>query len=171
MLELMNKMPSLTEGMLHTPREDILVAGGCAAWNTSLKSSEIFSWEKNAWFEVLAMNDEHKGASSFISNDQIYVVGGQESKTIETLDFSELLFKWTKVCGELPYKCDDYQTVVCQQRVFHIGGCIYDTEQYSDVISELQFTSNCTMKKISQMPGPRQCHGAEVFKDKILVLG
>ena len=171
MLELMNKMPSPTEGMLYPPREDILITGGSAAGNKCLKSSEIFSWEKNAWFEVSAMNDEHKGASSFIHDNQIFVVGGEESKSIETLDLNELLFKWTKFRGELPYACDDHQIVVCHQRVFHIGGYIYDTAQFSDTISELQLTSRCSMKKVCQMPGPRQCHGAEVFKDKILVLG
>ena len=42
-LELINKMPSPTEGMSSTPREDILIAGGSGIKNTSLKSSEIFS--------------------------------------------------------------------------------------------------------------------------------
>ena len=171
MLELMNKMPSPTEGMLSTPREDILVAGGSVGWNICLKSTEIFSWEKNAWFEVSAMNDEHKGASSFIHDNQIFVVGGEESKSIETLDLNALLFKWTKFRGKLPYVWDDHQIVVCHQRVFRIGGYIYDTQQFSDMISELQLTSRCSMKKVCQMPGPRQCYGAEVFKEKILVLG
>ena len=155
-LELMNKMPSPTNGVLSTPREDILVAGGQVTRDKILKSTEIFCWEKNAWFEASRMNDQRNGASSFISNDQLFVVGGQQSKTIETLDLSKLFLEWTKFRGELPFACDDHKTVVCQQRVFHIGGCIYDTEQYFDMISELQFTSNCTMKKISQMPGPRQ---------------
>ena len=171
MLELMNKMQSPTERMLHTPREDILIAGGNDAENKSLKSSEIFSWEKNTWFEVSPMNDEHKGASSFISDNQIYVVGGEESKTVETLDLSKLPLKWTKFRGELPYPGDDHQTVVCQQRVFHIGGYIYDQEGRSDMISELQLTSRCTMKKLCLMPESRECHGAEAFEDKILILG
>ena len=170
-LELMNKMPSPTEKMLHTPREDILITGGNAAQNKCLKSSEIFSWEKNAWFEVSAMNDERSGASSFIHDNQIFVVGGEESKSIETLDLNKLLFKWRKFRGKLPYACDDHQTIVCQLRVFHIGGYIYDTDKFSDMISELQLTSHCSMKKVCQMPGQRQCHGAEVFKEKILVLG
>ena len=171
MLELMNKMPSLTEGMLHAPREDILVAGGRAARNTSLKSSEIFSWEKNAWFEVSPMNDQRNGASSFISNDQLFVVGGQQSKTIETLDLSKLPLKWTKFRRELPFACADHQTVVCQKRVFHISGYNYDQSRQSDVISELQLTSRCTMKELCRMPEPRDGHGAVVFEDKILIMG
>ena len=171
MLELMNKMPSPTEEMLHTPREDILIAGGSYAQNTSLKSSEIFSWEKNAWFEASPMIDEHSSASSLISNDQLFVVGGKHNKTIETLDLSKSPLKWTKFRGELPFACDDHQTVVCQQRVFYIGGYNYDKSGQSDVISELQLTTRCTLKELCQMPEPRECHGAEVFEDKILILG
>ncbi len=49
------------------------------------------------------MNEEHHGASSFIYNDQFFVVGGNHSKTIETLDLNELPSKWMKFPGELPY--------------------------------------------------------------------
>ena len=171
MLELMNKMPSPTDAILITHREDILVAGGRLSWDKVLKSTEIFSWEKNGWFEVSAMNDEHKGASSFISNDQIFIVGGEESKTIETLDLRKFPLKWTKFRRNLPHHCGDHQTVVCQQRVFHIGGYNYDQEGRSNMVSELQLTSGCAMKKLCQMPEPRDCHGAEVFEDKILIVG
>ncbi len=172
MLELLNKLPSPAEGMLNTPREDILIAGGYGElWNNAGKSTEIYSWEKNGWFEVSTMNEAHGRASSFIYKDQLFVVGGGRSKTIETLDLNELPLKWTKFRGELPYECDDHQTVLYQQSVIHIGGYNYDEWKLSNVISELQFTSPCTMKELCQMPVPRQCHGAEVFEDKVLILG
>ncbi len=114
---------------------------------------------------------EHKGASSFIHKDQLFVVGGEHSKTIETLDLNELPLKWTKFRGELPYECDDHQTVVYQQSVIHIGGYNYGKEGRSNVISELQLTQPCIMKELCQMPEPRGCHGAEVFEDKVLILG
>ncbi len=78
--------------------------------------------------------------------------------------------KWTKIRGELPYSCEDHQTVVYQQSVIHIDGCNDDKGQ-SNVISELQLTSPCTMKELCQMPEPRQCNGAEIFEDKVLILG
>ena len=171
MFELMNKTPSPTNGMLSTPREDILVAGGQVTWDKILKSTEIFCWEKNAWFEVSPMNDVHSGASSFISNDHIYIVGGEESKIIETLHLSKLILKWTKFCGELPFACDDHQTVVCQQHVFHIGGYIYGQKRQSDMISELQLTSRCILKESCRMPEPRDCHGGVIIKDKIFIVG
>ena len=166
MLELLNKLPSPTEGMLNTPREDILIAGGYGTGS----STEIYSWEKNGWFEVSPMNDNHQGASSFIYKDQFFVVGGELSKAIEILNLGKLPLKWTKFLGELPYECDDHQTVVYQQSIIHIGGYNYD-KGWSNVISELQLTSLCIMKELCQMPKPRAYHGAEVFEDKVLILG
>ena len=173
MLELLNKLPSPAEGMLNTPKEDILIAGGYGGGRSSDagKSTEIYSWEKNGWFEVSTMNEEHAAASSFIYKDQLFVVGGDSTKTIETLDLNELPLKWTKFRGELPYECDDHQTVVYQQSVIHIGGYNYDKGKLSNVISELQLTSPCTIKELCQMPERRGYHGAEVFEDKVLILG
>ena len=171
MLELLNKLPSATEGMLNKPREDILIAGGYGGRSSrSGKSTEIYSWEKNGWFEVSPMNDDHIAASSFIYKDQFFVVGGERSKAIETLNLDELPLKWTKFLGELPYKCDDHQIVVYQQSIIHIGG-FQPGKGLSNVISELQLTSSCIMKELCQMPQPRAFHGAEVFEDKVLILG
>jgi N-acetylneuraminic acid mutarotase len=167
MLELLSKLPSPTEGMFNTPREDILIAGG---WGVEGRA-EIFSWEKNGWYEISQMNEGHIGASSFIYNDQLFVVGGWYTKTIETLDLNELPLKWMGFSDELPYESFYHQTVVYQQRVIHIGGCNLDEDKTSNVISELQLTSPCTLKELCQMPQPRQCHGAEAFEDKVLILG
>ena len=166
MLEHLNKLPSPTEGMLNTPREDILIAGGYDDTST-----EIFSWEKNGWFEVSAMNEEHAEASSFIYKDQLFVAGGVDGKTTETLDLSVLPLKWRKFPGKLPYECWDHQTVVYQERVIHIGGYNYDEGEWSNVISELQLTSPYNVKDLCQMPEPWGCHGAEIFENKVLILG
>ena len=56
MLEQHNKVSSPTAGILNTPKEDVLVAGG---WGNAGRSTEIYSWEKNGWFEVSQMNKEH----------------------------------------------------------------------------------------------------------------
>jgi hypothetical protein len=166
MLELLSKLPSPTEGMFNTPRQDILIAGGSGAKN----SAEIFSWEKNGWYEISQMNEEHIAASSFIYNHQLFVVGGF-TNTIETLDLNELPLKWMKFSDEPPYCGYGYQTVVCQQRVIHIGGHNFSEGKKSNVISELQLTSPCTLKELCQMPQTRECHGAEAFEDKVLILG
>jgi E3 ubiquitin-protein ligase NRDP1 len=166
MLELLSKLPSPTEGMFNAPREDILIAGGWGAKH----SAEIFSWEKNGWYEISKMKKEHIGAASFIYNDQLFVVGGR-TKTIETLDLNELPLKWMELSDELPYESQDHQSVVYQQRVIHIGGYNRDEHIKSNVISELQFTSPCALKELCQTPQPRLSHGAEAFEDKVLILG
>ena len=175
MLEHLNKLPSPTEEMLNTPREDILIAGGYGDDGTG---TEVFSWEKNGWFEVSPLNEEHVGASSFIYEDQLFVAGGFCSNTIETLDLNVLRLRWRKFPGKLPVMCDDHQTVVCQDTVIHIGGYNYERHQagrpgQSNVISELLLASpsSCFMKELCQMPEPRECHSAEVFEEKVLILG
>ena len=167
MLEHLNKLLSPTEEMLNTPREDILVAGG----NDDETGTEIFSWEKNGWFEVSPMNEKHIGASSFIYKDQLFVAGGVKSKTIETLDLSVLPLKWLKFPGKRPYACAGHQTVVYQERVIHIGGYNYEKLERSNVISELQLTSPYNVKELCQMPDPREYHCAETFEDKVLIFG
>ena len=155
-----------TDTMLNTPREDILIAGGYGGRT----GTEIFSWEKNGWFEVLAMNERHDGASSFIYKDQLFVAGGVGSETIETVGLNVSPLEWTKFPGRLPYVCDDHQTVVYQERVIHIGGFNYDEDEESNVISELQLTSPYNVKELCQMPEPRVRHRAEIFEDKVLIL-
>jgi hypothetical protein len=169
MLELLSKLPSPTEGMFNTPREDILIANG---WLRGAKhSAEIFSWEKNGWYEISQMNEGHTAASSFIYNDRLFVAGGMCTKTIETSDLNELPLKWMEFSDKLPYISSYHQTVVYQQRVIHIGGYNDDERKTSNVISELQLTSPCTLKELCQMPQPRLSLGAEAFEDKVLVLG
>ena len=169
-LELMNKLPSPSEGMLNTRKEDILIAGN-NYFNKTASCAEIFSWEKNGWFKISSMNEKHSGASSFIYKDQLFVVGGYKSKTIEILNLNELPLKWKKCATDLPYPCSYHQTVVHQQRVIHIGGCNHNIRRKSDVISELQLTSPSIMKELCRMPESRYHHGAEIVDDKVLIFG
>ena len=169
MLEKFNKVSSPTTGILSTPREDILVAG---SFHLGIaKSTEIYSWKTNCWFILSEMNEEHRNASSFIYNDQLFVVGGMLSKTIETLDLNALPLKWMKCLGELPYSCYDHQTVVYKQRIIHIGGYDVHQERRSDMITQLQLTTPSGMKKLCQMPESRKCHGTEILEDKVMILG
>ena len=167
MLEHLSKLPYPTEEMLNTPREDILIAAG----DDDDTSTEIFSWEKNGWYEVSIMNEEHERASSFIYKDQLFVVGGYHCETIETLDLSVLPLTWRKFPGKLPYGCSDHQTVVYQERVILIGGDNDDEGKKSNMISEFQLTSPYIVKDLCQMREPRSCLGVEIFEDKVLILG
>ena len=86
-LELVNKMPSLVANPFDEEKKDILIAGGAESPKQYLRSTEIFSWAKNGWFNVSLMNQEHSGASSYILHGRmLYVVGGENTKTIDRLD-------------------------------------------------------------------------------------
>ena len=76
---MINKLPPPIEDMLKTPRKNILISSGFAC-----NGAEIFCWEMNDRYEVAEMNKEHCGSSSFIYNDQLFVVGGS-SKTMGQL--------------------------------------------------------------------------------------
>ena len=149
---------------------DILIAGN-NFFSETPESEEIFSWEENGWFEISSMNEQHVVASSFIYEDQLFVLGGYNSKTIETLNLNELPLKWKKCATDLPYPCYGHQTVVHQQRVIHIGGHNDNIRRKSDVISELQLTSSSIMKELCRMPESRYHHGAEIVDDKVLIFG
>ncbi|XP_028408568.1 kelch-like protein 40 [Dendronephthya gigantea] len=163
----LSKLPSSAEGMISEHKDDILIAGG---YGMDDEPSEIYSWVKNAWFNVSPMNKEYEGASSFICDDKVFVVG--EHRTIDTMDLNELhLVKWEKFLSKLPCKYAYHQTVVYQQRIIHIGGNNEDEEELCNVIGELQLGTPCIMKELCRMPEPRGCHSAEVFEDKVLILG
>lgn len=97
---------------MNVPRRDILIAGGNGASRETGKSTEIFSLEKNGWFEAPPMNEEHDRASSFTCNDKIFIVGGEKSNSIETLNLNNLPLEWTRSSGKLPCEICDHQTVV-----------------------------------------------------------
>ena len=166
MLEKLNRLELVTKW---SQRQDILIAGGEGV--LKLSGAEIFSWSKNNWFEISPMSECHSGASSFIYNDQLFVLGGEDTKTIETLDLNSLPLKWMEFCEEIPYEISDSEIIVYEQRVIHIGGYSNDEYGRSNVISELELTSPSTIKQLCQMPEPRDCHGAQAFEDKILIIG
>mgnify|MGYP002804072459 CR=1 FL=1 len=66
MLEQSNKLLSPAEGMLNTPREDILIAGGFR----SRKSTKVSSSKTKGWF---SSKEKHPEASSLIYDDQFFV--------------------------------------------------------------------------------------------------
>jgi N-acetylneuraminic acid mutarotase len=134
-------------------------------------SVEIFSWEKNAWYEISEMNESHIGASSFVYNNKLFVFEGTYTETIETLDLNELPLKWIEFSDEFPDRVRDAKFVVYQQRVIAICGCNEDNDTKSNMIYEVQLGSPFTLKELCQMPHSQSFQGTEAFEDKVLILG
>ncbi|XP_046843377.1 spermatocyte protein spe-26-like [Xenia sp. Carnegie-2017] len=162
---------SSVEMVINSVKGDILVAGGYPY--DSLKSVEIFSWKEKKWFKTASMENEHRWASSFIYDDNLFVVGGNDSKSIETLNIKQLPLTWRKFPTKLPYGCWLHQTVVYKQQIFLIGGYDYDKRSTLDQISEVQITGTTSyvLKELCHMPEPRDGHGAVVVDDKVLIFG
>ncbi|XP_046864572.1 kelch-like protein 12 [Xenia sp. Carnegie-2017] len=177
MLEKMNineqhvqTLTSPVEMVMNSVKCDILIAGGYP--HGSLKSAEIFSWKEEKWFEIASMENEHMDASSFIYNDTLFVVGGVDCKSMETLNIKQFPLTWRKFPTELPYDCEGHQTVVYKTQIFHIGEYII-TKGRSDLISEIKITGTTSnvLKELCHMPEPRLKHGAVVVDDKVLIFG
>ncbi|XP_046842517.1 uncharacterized protein LOC124436599 isoform X1 [Xenia sp. Carnegie-2017] len=176
MFELLDKMtinehsaPTLTSPVklvMDLLRSDILVTGG------ETKSVEIFSWKEKKWFETVSMENIHSFASSFIYNVNLFVVGGDIGKSIETLNIKQLPLTWKTFPAEFPYKCKGHQTIVYKKQIFLIGGLIVGKRK-SDLISEIQITDTTShvLKELCHMPEPRSRHGAVVVDDKVLIFG
>ncbi|XP_046842521.1 uncharacterized protein LOC124436599 isoform X2 [Xenia sp. Carnegie-2017] len=174
MFELLGKMtrnehfaPTLTspvELVINLLRSDILVTQGL--------SVEIFSWKEKKWFKIASMKNGHWFASSFIYNDNLFVVGGWCCKSMETLNIKQFPLRWRKFPTELPYNCRSHQTVVCKQQILFIGGYIHGKGP-SDLISEIKITGTTShvLKELCHMPEPRSHHGAVVVDDKVLIFG
>ncbi|XP_046841954.1 kelch-like protein 12 [Xenia sp. Carnegie-2017] len=160
-------LTSSIEIVMNSVKCDILIAGGYQN-----RSVEIFSWKEEKWFNIASMENEHKYASSFIYNDNLFVFGGNECKSIETLNLNKFPLAWKTFPAMLPY-----QTVVYKQQIFHIGGYDYDKHTTLDQISEikirvLQFDPRTfTFKELPPLPHPL-CGMATVrWRDQVVLLG
>ncbi|XP_046864567.1 spermatocyte protein spe-26-like isoform X2 [Xenia sp. Carnegie-2017] len=177
MLEKMNineqhvqTLTSSIEMVMNSVKCDILIAGGNLG--DSSKSAEIFSWKEEKWFNIASRENEHRWPSSFIYNDNLFVVGGMDCKSMETLNIKQFPLTWRKFPTKLPYDCEGHQTVVYKQQIFLIGGYIGGKGK-SDLISEIKITGTTShaVKELCHMPEPRYGHGAVVVDDKVLIFG
>ncbi|XP_046842166.1 TNF receptor-associated factor 3-like isoform X2 [Xenia sp. Carnegie-2017] len=177
MLEKMNinephvqTLTSPVEMVMNSVKGDIFIAGSYS--RDSSKSVEIFLWMEEKWFEIASMENEHCAASSFVYNDNLFVVGGFRCKSMETLNIKQSPLTWRKFSTELPYGCCGHQTVVCKQQILLIGGYIFGKGQ-SDLITEINITGKTShvVKELCHMPEPRRGHGALVVDDKVLIFG
>ncbi|XP_046843709.1 beta-scruin-like [Xenia sp. Carnegie-2017] len=169
-IELVQTLPSPTEELMNSDKNDILIAGGCYS-SGHLKSVEKFSWKEKKWSRIATMKIEHTEASSFIHDGNLFVVGGSSCKSIETLNLNQSPLTWQTFPGELSYELFGHQTVVYKSQILHIGGCIGDKGK-SDLISEIHVTgTSLILKEFCHMPEPRYGHGAAIVDDKVFIFG
>ena len=147
--------------------EDILVAGGWDSDNNRLKSVERFSWKKYVWERVSSMNIGRVGPTSFVYENQVFVLGGCFGPSIEVLNLNEDPPKWKLSETTLPYNCSLLRSVVYQGRAVLFCAC-----SRSDYCTELCLSPPYTCKQLCEMPEPlRKEHTVVAFKYKVFIFG
>lgn len=83
------------------------------------------------------MNETQQGASSFIQNDQLFVIRGgdvgmfrkfssnERWHTIKKCNLNRLPLNWVKL-SVIPYRCIGHKTVVCRQQVLYILKVVFN---------------------------------------------
>ena len=157
-------------------KQDIIIAGGYDTKGTSCSSVQVFNWDRGAWATLPPMKESRAQATSFVYENQIIVTGGETQKYVVT-DSMEMLrtdqepLQWATFPAKLPAQFSGHKTLVYQDRLIVIGGYDDRNRKFSDAISEVRLVPPYSTKWLCRILQPRMNHGAELFDDKILILG
>ena len=191
-IELMDKMKDVEEafGRLKQEsnvREDIIILGGSGESKSLLNSVEKFSWSTMSWEELKPMERSLGKSSVVVYKDQVIASGGliptsthshpidQMTDSMETISHGSLTKasgKWSKFPATMPVKRSAHKCVIYQDRLVVIGGFDNKKGKLSDGIDEVLLTPPHSSKSlVSRMPSRRRYHGAEIFGDKVVIVG
>ena len=167
------KIEEDTRKVRNTPsgdRENIIVAGG--AYTNSV---EMFNWRQRTWSPLQSMPKERYGATSFVYNKHVTIAGGCCSDYVDDMirmnihSNPDLSMNWSECPVKLPTKLRYYSSLVYNDHLMVSGG--YNGNAVSDCIHEVQLVPPYTVKILSRMPEPRQCHSMQIFDDSLLIVG
>ena len=151
----------------------VVVAGGASP--RSLDSVEMFSLATGTWTPLQPMKERRGGASSVVHNNQFFVLGGWEKKSIEKLSLNAVhvdhSIPWKNIPAKLPGRLSGHRSVVYNGRLIVIGGYDENKGGYSDSITEISIVPPFTRKALATTPEKRCYHGVAIFGDKILIVG
>ena len=164
-----------TRKVRNTPsgdRENIIVAGGFT------KSVEMFNWRQNTWAPLQAMPNKRVGATSFLSNNHMVVVGGctpnslvDDVISMNAESIPDPSTSWSDYPIKLPTKLQHHSSVVYNHGLIVTGGYDVNMNATSDRIYDVQLNPPYTVKTSSRMPQSRQEHCTEIFEDMLLIIG
>ena len=163
----------IAEGGEEDKELKVIVAGGWGRGERS-NSVEMFSLATRTWTQLQPMRENREGPSSFVCNNQLFVLGGCVS-SIEKLplnavqDYQSL--RWKNVRVELPGRLHNHCSVVYNTQLIVVGGFNDDKVRYLDSITEISLVPPYTSKLLATMPQRRCSHGVAIFDDKILIVG
>ena len=168
--EMKKGIAEATDEMVRDP--NVVVAGGD---RNNSNSVEMFSLATGIWTQLQPMGKQRTGASSVVYENQLFVIGGRESKTMEKfpLVHDDQFQPWENIHTELPERLDGHCTVIYNGRLIVIGGYTVEIRVYSNSITgtEISLVLPYTSKLLATMPNRRCRHNVAIFGDKILIVG
>jgi hypothetical protein len=153
-------------------KENIIVAGG-----DGVDSVEMFNWRQRTWSPLQYMPEERYGATAFVYNNHVTVVGGECSDSDYVHDMISMSIDpnpdvatyWSECPVRLPAKLTYHSSVLYNDQLIVTGGDNGDAT--SAYIDEIQLVLPYTVKGLSGMLEPRQDHSTEIFYDDLLIVG
>ena len=148
-------------------KTDIVIAGG-----GDVLSVEKFDWLLMRWISLKPMKLDRYLASAFAYRGWMYVCGGrlwEGGDTLERLSLVDNAAEWEGVPVKLPQEVFSHVSVVYQNEVVVIGG---ESGLFaSRDIDKVSLVEPYDSKLICRMPEPRMHHGAQLFDDKVVIVG
>ena len=153
--------------------QNIIIAGGD---QPTSRSVEMFTLATRTWTRLQPMGESRQGASSFVYNNQLFVMGGLGNNSMEKISLDEIQVDhatalWKIVPAELPSSLYGHRSIVFHGRLIVTGGYDRNKKAFSDSIFVISFVPRCTSKLLYTMPQSICLHGAAMFGDKILIVG
>ena len=153
-------------------KENIIVAGG-----DGVDSVEMFNWRRRKWSPLQSLPEERYGATAFVYNNHVTVVGGECSDSHDVHDMismgidpnPDVATYWSECPVRLPAKLTYHSSVLNNDQLIVTGGDNGDAT--SAYIDEIQLVLPYTVKGLSGMLEPRQDHSTEIFYDDLLIVG
>jgi hypothetical protein len=151
-------------------KENIIVVGG-----RGTDSVEMFNWRQRTWSPLQSLPKQRYAATSFVDNSHVTIAGGCCPGVVDDMirmninANPDLSMHWSDCPVKLPAKLARHSSVLYNDHLIVTGG--RNGNAVSDCIHEVQLVPPYTVKSLSRMPVPRQCHGMEIFDDNLLIVG
>ena len=164
-----------TDNDINDIKPSVVVAGGWGDHSNRLRSVEMFDWSTKTWSPLQPMKQCRAGASSFIYKDQLTVAGGLTgdglTNTMTRLNIRPIMDStpWFDFSAKLSSKLCGHSNVVYNERLITTGG--FQGSACSDRIHEILLVQPYTRNLLSRMPQQSCFHGAQLFDDKVFIVG
>ena len=153
-------------------KENIIVVGG---YRTD--SVEMFNWRKRTWSPLQSMPKKRWGATSFVYNNHLTIVGGYAFglgciNNMIRVDVDPNPDP-SNHCDSCPIKLfsklSQHSSVVYNDHLIVTGGS--NGSVISDCIHDVQLVPPYAVKTLSRMTERRRNHCTEIFDDSLLIVG